>query len=65
MCEYSIGNLSLVITVCHHKASLVMPNGDPQDIFFYPTLTLMMDSYSLEAVSKFMDIPVISLEGFV
>ena len=22
-----------------------MPNGDPRDGFFYPTLTLMMDSY--------------------
>ena len=36
-----------MITVCHHLASLVMPIGDPQDIFFYPTLTLMMDSYNL------------------
>ena len=26
-------------------ASLVMPIGDPPDRFFYPTLTLMMDSY--------------------
>ena len=34
-------NLSLVITVCHHSASLMMPIGDPQDGFFYPTLTLM------------------------
>ena len=25
-----------------------MPNGDPRDRFFYPTLTLMMDSYSLQ-----------------
>ena len=24
-----------------------MPNGDPRDGFFYPTLTLMMDSYIL------------------
>ena len=23
----------------------MMPNGDPRDGFFYPTLTLMMDSY--------------------
>ena len=23
-----------------------MPNSDPQGIFFYPTLTLMMDSYT-------------------
>ena len=40
-------NLSLVITVCHHSASLVMPNGDPRDGFLYPTFTLMMDSYNL------------------
>ena len=37
--------LSLGITICHHLASLVK-NGDPQDGFYYPTLTLMMDSYS-------------------
>ena len=41
--------MSLAITVCHHSASLVMPNGDPRDRFFYPTLTLMIDSYSLIA----------------
>ena len=28
-----------------YSASLVMPNGDPRDGFFYPTLTLMIDSY--------------------
>ena len=28
-------------------ASLVMPKSDPQDGFFYPTLTLMIDSYIL------------------
>ena len=39
-------NPSLGITVCHHSASLVMPNGDPQDNFFNPTLTLMIDSYN-------------------
>ena len=38
-------NLSLGITVCHHSANLVMPNGDPRDGFLYPTLTLMVDSY--------------------
>ena len=37
-------NLSLEITVCHHSASLVMPNGDPRGQFFYPALTLIMDS---------------------
>ena len=41
-------NPSLVNTICHHLASLVMPNGDPQDEFFYPTLTLMIDSYNLD-----------------
>ena len=25
----------------------MMPNSDPQDRFFYPTLTLMIDSYIL------------------
>ena len=30
----------------HHSASHVMPIGDPQDRFFYPTLTLMIDSFS-------------------
>ena len=30
--------------------SLVMPNGDPWDSFFYPTLTLMIDSYTLVSV---------------
>ena len=25
----------------------MMPNGDPRDGFFYPTLSLMIDSYNL------------------
>ena len=29
-------------------SSLVMPNGDPRDGFFDPTLTLMIDSYNLD-----------------
>ena len=29
-------NPSLTITVCHHSASLVMPNGDPGDGFSIP-----------------------------
>ena len=37
--------MSLEITVCHHSASLVMPNCDPLDRFFDPTLTLMIDSF--------------------
>ena len=46
-CEDRIENLSGRITVCHHSASLVMPNGDPWDGFFYLTLTLMIDAYIL------------------
>ena len=38
-------NPSLGITVRHHLASLAKLNGDPGDGFFYPTLTLMTDSY--------------------
>ena len=30
---------------CHHMASLVMPNGDPQEGSFDPTPTLKIDSY--------------------
>ena len=33
--EDMIENLSLGITVCHHSASLLMPNGDPLDGFFH------------------------------
>ena len=38
-------NPSLEITTCHQSAILVMPNGDPLDGLFYPTLTLLIDSY--------------------
>ena len=41
-------NPSLAITVCHHSASLMVPIGDPRDCFFYPTLTLMIDSPHLQ-----------------
>ena len=34
-----------MITVCHHLASLMMPNSDPRDRFSYPILTLMIDFY--------------------
>ena len=40
-------NTPLVITVCHHSASLMMPIGDPRDGFFYPTLILMMNFYNV------------------
>ena len=46
-------NLSLPITVCHHLASLQLPIGDPGDGFFYPTLTRVMDSYSIPGYPKF------------
>ena len=39
--------MSLMITVCHHLASLVMPISNPRHRFFYTTLTLMVDSYIL------------------
>ena len=38
-------NPSLGITVCHRSASLVMPNDDPRDGFFYQTLTLMIHTH--------------------
>ena len=44
-----------MITVCHHSAHLVMPNGDPGDRFFYSTLTLMIDSY-IHVVIERLDI---------
>ena len=40
-------NPSLAITDCHPSASLVMPIGDPQDDFLYPTLILMIDTFSI------------------
>ena len=46
-CEGRIEKSVPRITVCHHSASLVMPNGDPQDRFFYPPLTVMVDSYNM------------------
>ena len=38
--------MCLGITVCDHSASLIMSNGDPLKRFFYPTITLMIDSYN-------------------
>ena len=43
-CEDEIENLSLMITICHHSARLVMPIYDSQDRYIYPTITLMKDS---------------------
>ena len=41
-CEGRIEKSVPRITVWHH----VMTNGDPEDRFFYPTLTQIMDSFS-------------------
>ena len=49
--EDGIENPSLVITVCHHAASLVVPIGDPRDHFFYPTLIPMIDSYYPDVIN--------------
>ena len=35
------------ITVCHHSQSLVIPISDPQDIYFYTILSLIIDSYNI------------------
>ena len=43
-------NLSRVCTVFHNSASLVMPIDDHRDRFFYPTLTLRMNSYNILSV---------------
>ena len=45
-------NPSLGISVCHHSASLLMPNGDPRDGFFYPTNTLMIYTYNMSPASR-------------
>ena len=45
MCEDGIQKKSVPCDHCHHLASLVMPIGEFQNRFYYPTLTHMMDSY--------------------
>ena len=40
-------NPSLMITVWHHLASLVLPDSVPRDRFFYLSLTPMIDPCSL------------------
>ena len=37
------------ITVCHLSTSRMMPNHDTMDGYFYPTHTLMIDSYNIHA----------------
>ena len=48
-CEDGIEKPSIAITVRHLSAGLVLPNGDPRDGFFLPTLTLMIDSYNINS----------------
>ena len=57
---------SLMITVCQHSASLVMPIGDPRDGFFYPTSTLMIDYYNNVPLKEHMHLigKNESIEGF-
>ena len=45
--KMGLKNPSVAITILHYLASLVMPIGDPDDVFSYPILTLMLDSYIL------------------
>ena len=40
LCEDGIENPTLGITVCHHLVTLMMPNSDPWDQFFYPNLMI-------------------------
>ena len=42
LCEGGLEKSVPRITVCHHSASLLMPNGDPWDGFFYLTFTIMI-----------------------
>ena len=42
-----VWDLSLVITVCHSRQSIVMSNGNPTVGDFYPALTFMIDAYIL------------------
>ena len=43
---------SLEINACHDPGSLAMPNGDPRDGFFFPTLTLMIYSFIIPHVNS-------------
>ena len=43
-------NPYLRITVWHHSASLMMPDSNPRDRFFYLSLTPMIDSYNISKI---------------
>ena len=57
--------MSLLITVCHHLANLVMSIGNPGDRFFYPTLTLMMVSYIIFQDVKIEFNPAVILQSTI
>ena len=51
-----LNNPSFVFIICHHSASLMVPNGDLRNRRFYPTPTLIMDSYGLISLSINMQV---------
>ena len=51
-CEDGIEKSVLPDHCFHHSAILKIPNGDPRNGFFYPILTLMVDSYILSVNEK-------------
>ena len=50
-----MGRIEKSIPLDHRlsSANLMIPLGDPQDGFFFPTLTLMIDSYMNVAFSAY------------
>ena len=60
-------NPSVLIIVCHHSASLIMPIGDPLDGLFYPTLNffdgfLYSLIFSELTVLTFLEVSVLDIE---
>ena len=41
LCEGGVEKSVPRLTFCHHSVSLMMPNSDLQDRFFYPFLSLV------------------------
>ena len=53
-CEGRIEKSVLRIAVWHHEGCRVMTSSDPQDGFFYPTLTRIMESFSCSSLFFFI-----------
>ena len=53
-CEGRILKSVLRIAVWHHKACRVMTNDDLEGRIFYPTLTLIMESFSCSLLFFFI-----------